>query len=42
VRLGILLAKHGSAAEARRLLQSALTRNPRQPEVKKAIAALAR
>jgi tetratricopeptide (TPR) repeat protein len=39
-RLGILLAKHGSPIEGRSLLQRALIRNPRQPETRKALAAL--
>jgi tetratricopeptide (TPR) repeat protein len=39
-RLGMLLAQRGEDAEARRLLQKALLRNPRQPELRKRLAAL--
>jgi tetratricopeptide (TPR) repeat protein len=40
VRLGLLLAKQGTPGEAKRLLQNALARNPRQPAVRKTLAAL--
>jgi hypothetical protein len=38
--LGLLLAQRGARAEARRLLEKALIRNPRQPDVRKALEAL--
>ena len=36
-RLGLLMAQRGHTAEARRLLDQALHRNPRQPEVRRAL-----
>jgi tetratricopeptide (TPR) repeat protein len=39
-RLGVLLARRGAAEEARRMLEAALRVNPRQPEVRKALATL--
>jgi hypothetical protein len=39
-RLGLLLAKRGETGQARRLLQKSLARNPRQPAIAKALAAL--